>query len=117
MTRAIDVIEGRADESKEQWTDRAFRKRMDRGEHAGTSEESPEDNQRIGQDHEDHVPVFEQAALFLDHHGMQKGRASQPGHEGRDFNRVPAPVPTPAENIICPASAEHETEGQEQPCP
>jgi hypothetical protein len=46
--------------------------------------------------------VFEHTALFLDHHRVQKGRAGQPGHEGRDFDRIPAPVTTPT-SIIRPA--------------
>ena len=61
--------------------------------------------------------MLEHAALLLDHDRVQKSGAGQPGHEGRDLDRVPAPVAAPAENVISPAAAEHQAEGQEQPGP
>ena len=45
----------------------------------------------------------------------RKGRTGQPGHEGGDFHRIPAPVTTPAQHIISPAPAQHQPQREEQP--
>ena len=90
---------------------------MHRGKHAGAGQEGAEDDQRVGQHDQDHVPMLEQTLVFLDHDRVQEGSAGQPGHEGRDLDRVPAPEATPTQHVVSPAAAKHETQREEQPGP
>jgi len=84
-------------------------------EHTRAGQEGAEDHQRVGQDDQHHVPVFEQAALFLDHHRVQEGCAGEPGHEGGDLHRIPAPVTAPTQDIISPAPSQDQSQREEKP--
>ncbi len=85
------------------------------GYDAASREECAVDAQGVGGDDEDHVPDFEHALFFLDHDGVQKGRAGQPGQEGGVFDRVPAPVSAPAEYDISPFATEELARAQKEP--
>ena len=85
------------------------------GYHTASREECAVDAQGVGGDDEDHVPDFEHALFFLDHDGVQKGRAGQPGQEGGVFDRVPAPVSAPAEYDISPFATEELARAQKEP--
>ncbi len=88
---------------------------MDGGQHAGAGEKGAEDHQHIGQDDQEHVPVFEHALLLLHHYRMQESSPAQPGHEGRDLDRIPAPITAPAEHVIRPPAAQDQAQREEQP--
>ena len=88
---------------------------MNRGDHAATGEESPEDTQEEGGKNQDHIPHLHHAALFLHHHRVQKSGPGKPGHQGGVFHRVPAPVAAPSEYGIGPARSQEDPHGEEQP--
>jgi hypothetical protein len=65
--------------------------------------------------HQHDVPLAEHSALFLDHDGVQECRAREPGQEARILDRIPRPVPAPAQLDIRPPHAERDADGQEEP--
>ena len=88
---------------------------MDRRDHPATGEKGAEESQRKGEDHQRHVPHLQHGLLFLDHHRMQVGGGSKPGHDRRVFYRVPGPVPAQAQDFIRPATTQEVAHGQKEP--
>ncbi len=46
---------------------------------------------------------------------MEIGRAGQPGKQRCVLDRVPGPVPAPAQHLVAPPRTEHDAEGEEAP--
>ncbi len=95
--------------------DRRLRESMNRGDDAAAREECSKDCEPERREHQPHVPDFQHAAFLLHHHGMQKRGADEPGHERRVFDRVPSPVPAPAQHSISPVCSEEDAASQQSP--
>ncbi len=88
---------------------------MNRGNNPTAGDEGPKQHQAVGQDNQYHIPDFQHAPFFLNHHRVQKGCADQPGHKAGVFHRVPAPVAAPAQHVVGPAPAQNQPDGEKQP--
>ena len=82
---------------------------------AASGQECSEQTKGVREADQDHVPGFQHVALFLDHDRVQVGRGSEPGHERRILDRIPGPVPAPAQDFIGPAATENDARTQSQP--
>jgi len=85
-----------------------------------TRSEGAEENQDEGKHGQDHVPPAKAASLLLHHRAVEKSGGSEPGQQPGILHRVPAPVPTPPQHVVGPASAEQEPQPEEEPgcqCP
>ena len=120
QVQARDQEEGREDDDEddqhaEPGANRRLGKRVYRRHHPAAREERAVDAQGKGGDDQDHVPDLEHALFFLDHHRVQKSRAGQPGQQGGIFDRIPTPVPAPAEHDVGPFAAQELACAQEKP--
>ena len=75
----------------------------------------PKMREQERRDDQRHVPPLQHAALFLDHHRVQERRHGEPGQEARVLDRVPGPVPAPAELDVGPPHAQRDADREEQP--
>ena len=94
---------------------RIVRKGVDRGEHARSHQEGPDQRQREGKDREQDGPDLERAALFHHHGGMEQRRTGEPRHQRGVLDRIPEPVAAPAELVIGPVRAAGDAERQAHP--
>ena len=88
---------------------------MHRSQHTGTHQEGSQKTEGESSYRQQYGPALERAALFRDGQRMDQRRAHQPGHEGSIFNRIPEPPAAPAEFIVSPPAAQHDSGGQERP--
>ena len=86
-----------------------------RGQHAGAHQEGAQQAERESENREQHGPAL-QAVPLLRHDGrvQQRGR-HQPRHEGGVLDRIPEPVPAPAELVIGPPGTQRDTRRQRAP--
>src|SRR5450756_717481 len=91
------------------------RKRMYRSQHTGAHHEGSQQTEGKCGYRQQYGPTLERAALFRNGQRMDKCRAHQPGHKGGVFNRIPEPPTAPAEFIVSPPTAQHDSRGQERP--
>src|SRR5206468_1098043 len=88
---------------------------MDGLHHAAACQQSSENRHDKGKDDQHHIPDLQHAFLFLDHDGMQKRGSNQPGHHRGVLNRIPCPEAAPTQFVVCPFTAEHDSDAQKHP--
>src|ERR1700716_4589916 len=88
---------------------------MYRADDSAASEKRSEDCKPERGEDQPHIPDLQHAAFFLHHHGMQEGRAREPGHERGVLDGVPSPVAAPSQDRIGPVGAEENSAGQKTP--
>ena len=66
-------------------------------------------------DDQHEVPQRCHPAALLQHHRVQERRGDQPGQQRDVLDRVPGPVPAPAQHGVGPERAERQSDGQEAP--
>ncbi len=79
------------------------------------TEEGAQQAQREGADGQQQRPRLKAGALFGDRQRVQQGGARQPRHKGGVLHRVPEPPAAPAQLVVGPRRAEHDTQRQEHP--
>src|SRR5207248_11105054 len=103
------------EEGEEPRTDRADREGVHRRHDTAADYERAENDQQEGEDDQPEVPCAQPPSPLLDLRRVEAGGGGQPGQESNVLNWIPAPVATPAEDVVGPPLAEHEARALKAP--